>query len=139
MKKITTGLQPGETAIIDPEANDKVLEMDKWETHFHQVRYLKTMESSYSKETSGAEEKPEVEEKDEAANEQCKDSQAVGTNMNIRSAPENTNVLKLETEIHNELFPSTSSWPDLDFSSTQEQRSGCGAVISTNSRKRYQS
>lgn len=31
-------------------------------------------------------------------------SKAVDTNMNLKSAPENTNVLKLEKEIHNEYF-----------------------------------
>ncbi|KAG7499257.1 hypothetical protein JOB18_033386 [Solea senegalensis] len=109
-----TGLQPGETAIIDPEANDKVLEMEKWET-LSQSEIFEDDGVSYSKETSGVEEKTEVGEKDEAANEQCKDSQAVGTNMNIRSAPENTNVLKLETEIHNEYFPAPPLGQTLTF------------------------
>ncbi|KAM4719926.1 small G protein signaling modulator 1 isoform 2-T2 [Anableps anableps] len=48
-----------------------------------------------SKETSTAE------SKDLTTHGVAKD---VDTNMNVKSAPENTNVLKLETEIHNEYF-----------------------------------
>lgn len=42
-----------------------------------------------------------VESKDLTTDEVVKE---VDTNMNVKSAPENTNVLKLETEIHNEYF-----------------------------------
>ena len=49
-------------------------------------------------------EKAEAKEKDTTTNEQSEDVKAVDTNMNLRSVPESTNVLKLETEIHNEYF-----------------------------------
>ncbi|CAJ1070580.1 small G protein signaling modulator 1 isoform X4 [Xyrichtys novacula] len=53
---------------------------------------------------SGSKEEPESEERDttDEIKEQPEDSKAV--NVNLRCAPETTNVLKLETEIHNEYF-----------------------------------
>ncbi|XP_047426215.1 small G protein signaling modulator 1-like isoform X2 [Mugil cephalus] len=58
---------------------------------------------SESKETSEAEEKAEAEDKD-TTQVQSGALKSVDTNMNLKSASENTNVLKLETEVHNEYF-----------------------------------
>uniref|UniRef100_A0A3B4V7V8 Small G protein signaling modulator 1-like n=1 Tax=Seriola dumerili TaxID=41447 RepID=A0A3B4V7V8_SERDU len=89
-EKITTGSQPEGTYVMDPAAKDKISETEKMETVSEHEAAGETG-SSRSKETSEAEEKPEVEEKDITTNEQSKDLKEVDTNMNIRSAPENTN------------------------------------------------
>lgn len=57
---------------------------------------------SKSKESSEAEEKAEEEEKNTAATDRV--LKVVDTNVILKSPPEKTNVLKLETEIHNEYF-----------------------------------
>ncbi|XP_028317924.1 small G protein signaling modulator 1 isoform X2 [Gouania willdenowi] len=57
-------------------------------------------EGSELEKTSEAEGK----EKDAFTDEVLGDCKAMDTNMNVRSAPETTNVLKLEREIHNEYF-----------------------------------
>ncbi|XP_029025246.1 small G protein signaling modulator 1 isoform X2 [Betta splendens] len=53
------------------------------------------------KETSATEDRPLVQDTDQATTEASK---AVDASMSLRSAPETTNVLTLETEIHNEYF-----------------------------------
>ena len=111
---IKAGSQPGGTDVVEPVAKDKVSEMEEMET-VSQKEVVGDKEVSESKETSEAEKKPEVEEKDLATNEPSKDFKAVDTNMNIRSAPENTNVLKLETEIHNEYFQAPPLGQTLSF------------------------
>uniref|UniRef100_A0A4W6CZF3 Small G protein signaling modulator 1b n=1 Tax=Lates calcarifer TaxID=8187 RepID=A0A4W6CZF3_LATCA len=78
------------------------------------IEVVQDTEISKSKETSEAEDKAKVEEKDITMNEQSKDLKGVDTNMNIR-APENTNVLKLETEIHNEYFQAPPLGQTLTF------------------------
>ncbi|XP_034458782.1 small G protein signaling modulator 1 isoform X1 [Hippoglossus hippoglossus] len=113
-ENIKAGSQPGGTDVVEPVAKDKVSEMEKMET-VSQKEVVEDKEVSESKETSEAEKKPEVEEKDLATNEPSKDFKAVDTNMNIRSAPENTNVLKLETEIHNEYFQAPPLGQTLTF------------------------
>lgn len=102
-EKITTGSQPEGADGMEPVAKDKISETEKMET-VTESEVAEEIGLSKSKETSEAEEKPKVEEKDITTDEESKDLKAVDTNMNIRSAPENTNVLKLETEIHNEYF-----------------------------------
>ncbi|XP_023275431.1 small G protein signaling modulator 1-like isoform X1 [Seriola lalandi dorsalis] len=113
-EKITTGSQPEGTDVMDPAAKDKISETEKMETVSEHEAAGETG-SSRSKETSEAEEKPEEEEKDITTNEQSKDLKEVDTNMNIRSAPENTNVLKLEKEIHNEYFQAPPLGQTLTF------------------------
>ncbi|XP_035465016.2 small G protein signaling modulator 1 isoform X2 [Scophthalmus maximus] len=103
IEKITKGSQPGGMDALESIAKDKISEMEKMET-VSQNAVVEDNGDSKSKGTFEAEDKPEVEEKDITTDDQLKDSKAVDTNMNIRSAPENTNVLKLETEIHNEYF-----------------------------------
>uniref|UniRef100_A0A3Q3FTP8 Small G protein signaling modulator 1b n=1 Tax=Labrus bergylta TaxID=56723 RepID=A0A3Q3FTP8_9LABR len=65
-------------------------------------------------ETSESTEKP-ADEEDKTKNEQSDDSKAVDTNTNLRCSPENTNVLKLETEIHNEYFQAPPLGQTLTF------------------------
>ncbi|XP_040013940.1 small G protein signaling modulator 1 isoform X2 [Xiphias gladius] len=113
-EEITTG---GETNDMDPAAKDKISEIEKMEKLSESDVVVDTGISK-SKETSEAEEKPEVQGKDITTNEQSNDLKAVDTNMNIRSAPENTNVLKLETEIHNEYFQA----PPLGVTLTSQAR-----------------
>ncbi|XP_041666214.1 small G protein signaling modulator 1 isoform X2 [Cheilinus undulatus] len=59
-------------------------------------------ESDQSKESQETTESAEKE--DQTVNEQSDDSKVDDTNSSLRCVPENTNVLKLETEIHNEYF-----------------------------------
>ncbi|XP_019937177.2 small G protein signaling modulator 1 isoform X1 [Paralichthys olivaceus] len=113
-ENIKAGSQPGGTDVMDPVAKDKVSEIEKIET-VSQNEVVEDKEVSESKEISEAEEKKVEEEKDLTTNEQSKDFKAVDTNMNIRSAPENTNVLKLETEIHNEYFQAPPLGQTLTF------------------------
>lgn len=56
------------------------------------------------KEKSEAEGKAEVEEKDQAKHGLSEVLKSIDTDINLKTAPENTNVLKLETEIYNEYF-----------------------------------
>uniref|UniRef100_A0A665U358 Small G protein signaling modulator 1b n=1 Tax=Echeneis naucrates TaxID=173247 RepID=A0A665U358_ECHNA len=109
-EKSTTGSLPEVTSTKDQEVKDKISEKQKMET----VSESEVAEESgigKSKETFEAEEKPE----DITTNEQPKDLEAVDTNMNVRPAPENTNVLKLETEIHNEYFQAPPLGQTLTF------------------------
>ncbi|GAA6217093.1 small G protein signaling modulator 1-like isoform X2 [Lates japonicus] len=108
-EKITTGSQPGGLDVMDPAAKEKVSDMENMET-VPESELVEDTEISKSKETSEA----EVEEKYITMNEQSKDLKGVDTNMNIR-APENTNVLKLETEIHNEYFQAPPLGQTLTF------------------------
>uniref|UniRef100_A0A4W6CZC1 Small G protein signaling modulator 1b n=1 Tax=Lates calcarifer TaxID=8187 RepID=A0A4W6CZC1_LATCA len=112
-EKITTGSQPGGLNVMDPAAKEKVSDIEKMET-VPESEVVQDTEISKSKETSEAEDKAKVEEKDITMNEQSKDLKGVDTNMNIR-APENTNVLKLETEIHNEYFQAPPLGQTLTF------------------------
>uniref|UniRef100_A0AAQ5XNE2 Small G protein signaling modulator 1b n=1 Tax=Amphiprion ocellaris TaxID=80972 RepID=A0AAQ5XNE2_AMPOC len=66
----------------------------------------------------------EVEEKDTLTPDVLKE---VDTNMNLKSAPENTNVLKLETEIHNEYFqaPPLGQTLQAHKSKDQEEEPSC--------------
>ncbi|XP_030599111.1 small G protein signaling modulator 1 isoform X2 [Archocentrus centrarchus] len=57
-----------------------------------------------SKDKSEAEEKAEVEEKDQTKHGLSEVLKSIDTDINLKTAPENTNVLKLETEIYNEYF-----------------------------------
>lgn len=113
-EKITIGSQPEGADGTDPVAKDKISETEKMET-VTESEVAEETGVSKSKETSEVEEKPKVEEKDITTDEQCKDMKAVDTNMNLRSAPENTNVLKLETEIHNEYFQAPPLGQTLTF------------------------
>ncbi|XP_044190396.1 small G protein signaling modulator 1 isoform X1 [Thunnus albacares] len=110
----TTGSQPAGEDALDLVAKDKVLETERMET-VSESDAVEDSGISKSQEISEAEEKPEVVEKDTTTNEQSEVSKAVDTNMNLRSAPENTNVLKLETEIHNEYFQAPPLGQTLTF------------------------
>ncbi|XP_060918104.1 small G protein signaling modulator 1 isoform X1 [Labrus mixtus] len=74
-----------------------------------------------SGETSESTEKP-ADDEDKTKNEQSDDSKAVDTNMNLRCAPENTNVLKLETEIHNEYFQAPPLGQTFTFQAQKDQQ-----------------
>ncbi|XP_044029436.1 small G protein signaling modulator 1 isoform X2 [Siniperca chuatsi] len=111
-RKTTPGSQPAGEDAMDPVAKDKVLET-KMET-VSESEVVKDCGISKSQETSESEEKPEVEEKD-VTKEQSEELKAVDTNMNLRCVPENTNVLKLETEIHNEYFQAPPLGQTLTF------------------------
>ncbi|KAM7369002.1 hypothetical protein PAMP_013302 [Pampus punctatissimus] len=112
-EETTSGSQPEGGDALDSLTKDKVSETEKMET----VSESDVVEHSginKSQEISEAEEKPEVEEKD-TTSEQSEVSKAVNTNMILRSAPENTNVLKLEREIHNEYFQAPPLGQTLTF------------------------
>ncbi|XP_070780463.1 small G protein signaling modulator 1 [Enoplosus armatus] len=112
-EKTTTGSQPAEEDVMEPVAKDKVSET-KMET-VTESEVVKDCGFSNSQETSESEGKLEVEEKDLTTNDQSEDLKAVATNMNSRCVPENTNVLKLETEIHNEYFQAPPLGQTLTF------------------------
>ncbi|XP_033503336.1 small G protein signaling modulator 1 isoform X1 [Epinephelus lanceolatus] len=100
-EKDKTGSKPEGEDVMDPVAKDEVSET-KVET-VSEGEVVKDCGVSESRQTSESEEKPDAKEKD-TANKQPADLKAVDTNTNLRSAPESTNVLKLEREIHNEYF-----------------------------------
>ncbi|XP_056288286.1 small G protein signaling modulator 1 isoform X2 [Pseudoliparis swirei] len=94
-EKPTPGSQSGSEHGVDPgaKAENSEKKMEKVsEGEMVQDCGIKLQKTSESKE------KPELEEKKSG------DLTAVDTNMNLRSIPESTNVLKLEREIHNEYF-----------------------------------
>uniref|UniRef100_A0A3Q3JCL8 Small G protein signaling modulator 1b n=1 Tax=Monopterus albus TaxID=43700 RepID=A0A3Q3JCL8_MONAL len=99
---ITTESQLGGDTVKDPVDEDKVSETEKME-RAPESKLAEDAGISKSKETSAAEEKHE-EEKNKTTHGPSKGSKAGDTNINVKSPPENTNVLKLETEIHNEYF-----------------------------------
>ncbi|XP_070706294.1 small G protein signaling modulator 1 [Pempheris klunzingeri] len=101
-EKTTTGSQPGGEGALDPAAKDELSETKMGTVS--EGEEVKDCGISKSQETPESEEKPEVEEKNVATNEQSEDLKAADTNMNLKCVPENTNVLKLEKEIHNEYF-----------------------------------
>ncbi|KAK2819153.1 hypothetical protein Q5P01_024714 [Channa striata] len=99
------------------EAKGKVSDIDNMDT-ISESELVEDTEISKSKETSAAEDKHEVGDKVQTAQELFKVIKAVDTNvpqMNLKSAPENTNVLKLETEIHNEYFQAPPLGQTLTF------------------------
>lgn len=102
-EKITSGSQSGGMIAMDPARNDKVSATEKMAT-VSESELLKDTGNGNSKETSAAEGKSAVEENDQTTHDLSKVSKAADTSMNLKSTPENTNVLKLETEIHNEYF-----------------------------------
>uniref|UniRef100_UPI0037E73790 small G protein signaling modulator 1 n=1 Tax=Semicossyphus pulcher TaxID=241346 RepID=UPI0037E73790 len=93
-KTTTTSEASGE------EVMDSVVEDKASETKMETVSESEVVKDS--QETSESKEKPSADEKD--TQELSEDLKAVDTNMNLRCVPEKTNVLKLETEIHNEYF-----------------------------------
>lgn len=109
-EKTKIGSQPGRENIMDPVAKDKVSETQMDTVSESQV--VKDCGISKSQETSEPEEKPEVEEKDTT---NAEDSKAAETNLNLRSVPEKTNVLKLETEIRNEYYQAPPLGQTLTF------------------------
>ncbi|XP_038589723.1 small G protein signaling modulator 1 isoform X1 [Micropterus salmoides] len=112
-EKTTTGSEPVGENVMGPVAKDKVSET-KMET-VSESEVVKDCGISKSQEASKSEEKPEVKEKDITTNERSEDLKAVDTNKNLRCIPENTNVLKLETEIHNEYFQAPPLGQTLTF------------------------
>lgn len=110
-EKTPTESQAGGENVTDPEVKDKVPETEREAVSESKV----DKDCDKSQETSEPDEKPEVEEKDATTNDQSGDLKAVDTNMNLRSVPEKTNVLKLETEIHNEYFQAPPLGQTLSF------------------------
>ncbi|XP_022050326.2 small G protein signaling modulator 1 isoform X1 [Acanthochromis polyacanthus] len=92
--QLTAG-ESGREDVKNPAAEDKT-ELPKMET-VSESEVTEEPGISKSNEKSEA----EVEENDALTPDVLKE---VDTNMNLKSAPDNTNVLKLETEIHNEYF-----------------------------------
>lgn len=109
-EKTKIGSQPGGEDIMDPVAKDGVSETQMDTVSESQV--VMDCGISKSQETSESEEKPEVEEKDTT---NAEDSKAAETNLNLRSVPEKTNVLKLETEIRNEYYQAPPLGQTLTF------------------------
>ncbi|XP_062290638.1 small G protein signaling modulator 1 [Scomber scombrus] len=105
---------PGEEEALDSVAEDKASETERMET-ISESDAVEDSGISKSQEVSKAEERPEVVQKNTTTNEQSEVSKAVDANMNLRSAPGNTNVLKLETEIHNEYFQAPPLGQTLTF------------------------
>ncbi|XP_054468411.1 small G protein signaling modulator 1 [Anoplopoma fimbria] len=106
----TTGSQSEGMDVMDPVAKAEISEtkMEK----VSEGEKDKDCGISELQETSESKEKPEVEEK---KSEKSEDLKAVDTNMNLRSIPESTNVLKLEREIHNEYFQAPPLGQTLTF------------------------
>lgn len=113
-EETTAGSQAGEEEALDSVAEDKASETERMET-ISEGNAGEDSGISKSQEVSEAEEKPEVVQKDTTSNAQSEVSKAVDANMNLRSAPGNTNVLKLETEIHNEYFQAPPLGQTLTF------------------------
>ncbi|KAM3599743.1 uncharacterized protein V6R79_010663 [Siganus canaliculatus] len=109
-EQTAAGSQPVGKDVTDPETKDEVSE-----TQMETVSEGDLVEDCASQETSKPDEKAEVKETDVTAQEQSGDFKAVDTNMNLRSVPEKTNVLKLETEIHNEYFQAPPLGQTLTF------------------------
>ncbi|XP_069028758.1 small G protein signaling modulator 1 isoform X1 [Embiotoca jacksoni] len=101
VKSQPTTSESGRERVKDPVTKDKA-ETQKTEM-VSESEGDQEIGISKSKETSKAEEKAEAEEKD-TTQELSEVLKAVDTNINLKSAPDNTNVLKLETEIYNEYF-----------------------------------
>ncbi|XP_036972488.1 small G protein signaling modulator 1 isoform X4 [Acanthopagrus latus] len=112
-EKITTEAQPGGEDVKDAAAKEEVLET-KMET-VSGGEVVKDCGIANSKEMPESEVKPGVEEKEITPNEPSEDVKEVDTSMNLRSVPEKTNVLKLETEIHNEYFQAPPLGQTLTF------------------------
>lgn len=91
----------GKQSVVEEEAA-----MKKTETNVESEEVSETLNKS--KETSAAE------NKETHVN-------AVDSNMNVKSAPENTNVLKLETEIHNEYFQAPPLGQTLAFQTNRSR------------------
>ncbi|KAK9532579.1 hypothetical protein VZT92_009957 [Zoarces viviparus] len=110
-EKPTTGSQSGGEDVMDPGAKAEISE-----TKMEKVPEGEMVKEcgiiSKLQETSESKEKPDVEE---TKSEKSEDLKAVDTNVNLRSIPESTNVLKLETEIHNEYFQAPPLGQTLTF------------------------
>uniref|UniRef100_A0A7N8XCA3 Small G protein signaling modulator 1b n=1 Tax=Mastacembelus armatus TaxID=205130 RepID=A0A7N8XCA3_9TELE len=110
-EKITTASQSGREDVLGPESRNKVSETEMVKS-VSEGELAEDTGVSRPKETSAAEEKPED---DDTAHEASNILKAVDTNINLKSAPEKTNVLKLETEIHNEYFQAPPLGETLSF------------------------
>lgn len=111
-EKTKTRPQPAGVDIMDPVAKDEVSKK-QMET-VSETQRVKGCNISKSQDTSESEEKSEVQEKDKA-NLLSDDSKAAETNVDLRSVPETTNVLKLETEIRNEYYQAPPLGQTLTF------------------------
>ncbi|KAM8744309.1 small G protein signaling modulator 1 isoform 1-T2 [Acanthopagrus schlegelii] len=112
-EKITTEAQPGGEDVKDAAAKEEVSET-KMET-VSDGEVVKDCGIANSKEMPESEVKAGVEEKEITPNEPSEDVKEVDTSLNLRSVPEKTNVLKLETEIHNEYFQAPPLGQTLTF------------------------
>uniref|UniRef100_A0A7N6B2M5 Small G protein signaling modulator 1b n=1 Tax=Anabas testudineus TaxID=64144 RepID=A0A7N6B2M5_ANATE len=99
-EKITTGSHPGEEVVMDPAVKDKVTVTEKMVT-VSEGEVPEDTGNTNSKQTSAAEEKPAVEEKDETTHELPKVLKAADSSMNLKAAPENTNQETLDMYLIN--------------------------------------
>ncbi|CAN9504260.1 unnamed protein product [Ophioblennius macclurei] len=95
--ELTTCESGGEDAKDQVMKDQTVTQKTETESESKEVQEAGTL-----KETPEAEKFELIDGKDVATDEEA--TGAVDTNMNVKSAPESTNVLKLEREIHNEYF-----------------------------------
>lgn len=96
---------------MEPVAKDEVSEL-KMET-VSEIELAQESGRRMSGETSKSEVKPEVEGKDLTSESEGLIS--VEANVTLKCVPEKTDVLKLETEVHNEYFQAPPLWQTLTF------------------------
>lgn len=108
-EKMTVGSPPEGEDVVDPVARDKIFETETVSESelFEGSRIILLTETS--------EENPTVDEKGQTTDEQSKVLKAADARMILKSSLENTNVLKLETEIHNEYFQAPPLGQTLTF------------------------
>ncbi|KAL6096906.1 sgsm1 [Pungitius sinensis] len=107
-EKPTPGSQSGGEDMMEPGAKAEISETEMENVSEGEM----VKDSEISKSTTDSKEKPELEER---KYEKSEDFKAGDTKMNLRSIPESTNVLKLETEIHNEYFQAPPLGQTLTF------------------------
>lgn len=104
-EKTETGPQLGGEETMEPVVKDDVSET--WMETVSESEVLKDCRIVKSQEASQPEE--------DTTNVQPEDMKEVETNVNLRSVPEKTNVLKLETEIRNEYYQAPPLGQTLTF------------------------
>uniref|UniRef100_A0AAQ4QZA9 Small G protein signaling modulator 1b n=1 Tax=Gasterosteus aculeatus aculeatus TaxID=481459 RepID=A0AAQ4QZA9_GASAC len=107
-EKPTTGSQSGGEETMEPGAKAVISEAKMENVSEGEM----VKDSGISELTTESKEEPELEER---KSEKSEDFKAVDTKYNLRSIPESTNVLKLETEIHNEYFQAPPLGQTLTF------------------------
>ncbi|XP_040053198.2 small G protein signaling modulator 1 isoform X1 [Gasterosteus aculeatus] len=107
-EKPTTGSQSGGEDTMEPGAKAVISEAKMENVSEGEM----VKDSGISELTTESKEEPELEER---KSEKSEDFKAVDTKYNLRSIPESTNILKLETEIHNEYFQAPPLGQTLTF------------------------